>query len=280
VAVTTAEWWSIDDVPLNQHGWNIRTVGGSRYGVPPMRGSDLQYAYVPGQEFRPKLPQSRTITLDMWVTGVDPDTGDTVADSMLRWNDSWQFLRHLFWQPGRQFVLTRRWLLTSPGGPGVQTASALGQLASNLDLAMTGRFRAEYTVDILLADPFFYGAEQLTQINVGQSATIVNPGDYTAAHRHFTVQFVGPLNTPTLVNLTTNPKVTLTLNAAIAAGETVTLDMAAFSALSDSGGNRIAAVIHSGARQWMGLVRGTNTLRLTTLSGTGHAVVRFQPPYV
>lgn len=286
--VTTAEWWDIDGVPLNKFGWNVETVGGSRYGVPPMRGTDTTYPYVQGQEWRPKTPDSRTVTLAMWVTGVDPDTGVTTNDSLLRWNDSWNYLRRLFWQPDRQVVLTRRWLLTDDDGNiGIRTASALAQLSNTLDLNMTGRFRGTFQADFLLADPFFYGAETITQVNMG-SEVIHNAGDYAAGQKHFSVQFVGPLITPNLTNITTDPHVQVSINTTIASGETVTLDMENFTAVSNvelltttgiGTYSRLVYVKHTGAHQWLGLRRGDNTLVLGG-QGSGHAVVRFQPPYV
>lgn len=288
--VTTAEWWDIDGEPLNKFGWNVETVGGSRYAVPPMRGDDAQYAYVPGREWHAKLPDSRTITLAMWITGVDPDTGNATGDQMLRWNDSWNFLRRLFWQPERQFVLTRRWLLTDEDNiPRIRTASAHGQLTNTLDLNMTGRFRGTFQADILLADPFFYGGEVISQINMASSGVVHNPGDFRAGHQHFSVQFVGPLNHPELVNVSTSPHVSVKLDTTVAAGEVVTLDVGTFTAtstvelLTTTGAgtyNRLVYVKHSGAHEWFGLTRGDNTLVLAGQGSTGHAVVRFQPPYV
>jgi hypothetical protein len=289
---TTEEYWDINGVSLSEQGWNVKTIGGSRYGVPPMRGTNIQYAYVPGTEFRRKIPDTRTITLEMWVNAFDPLTGLGNTDQIVRWNDSWQFLRHLFWDPDNQFVLTRRWKVTDPVThiASVVAASALGQLGSTLDLTMTGRTRADFSVDVVLNDPFFYGAAVASTVPAGGSlTTIVNAGDYTAAHRNMSVQFVGPLTTPTLTNTSPNPQVKVTLNTTVGAGETVTLDCHAFTAISNQAlfttagvgsYNRIAYVVHSGARQWMGLRRGSNTLRLDAASGSGHAVVTFQPPYV
>ncbi len=292
VGTTTEEWWSINGVSLSEQGWNVKTVGGSRYGVPPMRGTNIQYAYVPGTEFRRKIPDTRTIVLDMWVNAFDPYTGLANTEQIVRWNDSWQFLRHLFWDPDNQFVLTRRWKLTDPatGLARVVAATALGQLGSTLDLSMTGRTRADFSVDIVLNDPFFYGDAIVQAVPAGGALYgIVNPGDYTAAHRNMTVQFVGPLTTPTLTNTSATPPVAVTLNTTVAAGETVTLDCHAFTAASTvplltisgvANYNRIAYVTHSGARQWMGLRRGDNQLRLNAAAGSGHVVVTFQPPYV
>lgn len=285
--VTTAEYWDIDGVPLSKYGWNVQTVGGARYSTPALRGANIQYAYVPGQEFRAKIPDSRVIPLAMWVTGVDPDTGASTGDEVLRWNDSWDFLRELLWQPGREFTFTRRWILTDPatGQPSVHTSTGKGQLANPLDLTMTGRTRATFQVDVVMADPFFYGNENVIQLDVGTMKTITNPGSYAAAHKNFSIQLVGPLDRPEIYNASVEPAVRFKLDTTIIAGETVTVDMERFTATSNMlrgtlGYARLSYLIHSGARQFMGLARGDNDLTLYAVGGTGHAVVRFRAPYV
>jgi hypothetical protein len=47
---------------------------------------------------------------------------------------------------------------------------------------------------------------------------------------------------------------------------------------SDSA-NLIGALQHSGARQWFGLRKGTNSLTLSADSGAGHAVLTYKPLY-
>jgi hypothetical protein len=209
---------------------------------------------------------------------------------VLRWNDSWHYLRKLFWQPGREFDLTRRWMLTDTDHVAkIFSATAKAQCSNPLELTMTGRTRATFQVDLVLADPFFYGAETNTQLDYQTPVVIHNPGDYTAAHQNFTIQLVGPLDRPEIYNSSSSPATRVKLDTTIAAGETVTLDVERFTAVSnqqqfniDGTGNysRLTSVIHSGARHWMGLAPGDNTLTLYAVSGTGHAVVRFRPPYV
>jgi len=83
---STDEYWSLanldgtNEISLHQWGWAVTTVGGSRYDLPPKRGSDIVMAYRPGQVFRRKVPDARTITLQMFMVGWDPGTGDAPSD--------------------------------------------------------------------------------------------------------------------------------------------------------------------------------------------------------
>lgn len=290
------EFWDLDGTSLHQYGWSVETLGGTRFGVPPLRGEDRAYAYVPGEAFRPKIPGSRVITLAMWLIGADPATGDPTGDQRLRWNDSWRFLRRLMWTPARQVTLTRRWYLTDPDTdtPGIVVATAEAQFQGGLEPSMTGRTRAGFTVDFKLADPFFYGPVINRQINVGETVTITNPGDYDATHHKFTVDLVGPLTDPVLTNSTTEPTVWVKYAGSIPASQTVTLDIENYTAVAaaevsipENTTNRINNISHDGSHQWMGLLAadpyreiGGNTLTLTAASGTGHAIVAFRPPYI
>lgn len=286
---TTDEYWDINGVCLAEYGWNCTTIGGPRYDVPPLRGENIQHAYVPGKEFRAKIPDSRVISLAMWLTGVVPTTGAAPADQIRQWNDNWAYLRHLLWTPDDELTLTRRWRLTDgEGDPYVQVVSAAAQLANTLEPTMTGRTRAEFVADFLLADPFFYGTEVEVEFAVGQTVVVNNPGDFLAAHKHFTVELTGDLVNPSLTNTTAVPDVSFTLNCPVNDPHVVTIDVARFAAtdsaidssISISSVNRVAYLTHSGARQWMGLLRGDNSLTFDADSGDGTAVLRFRPPYI
>jgi hypothetical protein len=104
MANSTEEFWSVDGVSLHQYGWAVTTVGGSRYDLPPRRGSNMPIAYRPGQVHRNKLPDERVITLVMFMVGADPGTGPaigsspTVDDERVQWNDNWDFLRRLVYK--------------------------------------------------------------------------------------------------------------------------------------------------------------------------------------
>jgi hypothetical protein len=273
---STEEYWSLNGVSLHQFGWSVATVGGSRYDLPPRRGGNTTYAYRPGQVHRGKLADSRTITLLMWVTGTDPGTGAPTGDTTLAFNDSWDFLRRLVWKPGgAQVTLTRRWFLTVGGVKTLVVADAQAEIADAMTPTMTGRARADFSMNLLLADPYFYGPQVSVELASGQSATVDNPGHDLAGHAGLQVDLIGGTN-PRLTNATPAPPVWVQYTGS--PGGTLTLDTGRFTAnRASDGANLIGGVSHGGARHWMALLPGANQLSLT---GGGSAQLRFRPPYV
>ncbi len=289
--VGNKEFWEVDGVSMAEHGWNVATVEG-RFNVPQLRGEDTTFSYVEGDDFRPKVPASRVMTLKMWMMGVNPSTGDHEGDLLVRWNDNWKFLTNLFWTPHRQVRLTRRLWVTDPvtGQPGVQTTYAYGQYMGGLEPSMTGRYRATFEVQFKLADPFFYPEnDTVVTIERGQTVDITNYGDYVAAHRHMYITFNGFLKNPLLTNTTPNPDVTVAYVGNLFANQKVDLDVRLFLAKANfpeqinyslATFNRVSYIRHSGTRYWFGLQRGNNSVKLTADDGTGNAVIRFRPPYM
>lgn len=278
------EFWEFGGVSLHQFGWSVTTLG-TRYGVAPLRGENAQVAYVPGEVWVPKIPGPRTIGLSMWVIGADPGTGAAVDDPRLRWNDSWAYLRQVFWNPDAESLLVRRWLRSDPSdpnaAPAIVRAEAMAQLASGEDIqpTMTGRTRATFEVPLRLAHPFFYGQQVSTTIGPGETWSVVNAGDWAAWSKWLYVDLVGPLTAPRLTNA---GACYCGITGKVAAGETLTLDVRQFLALSTKSGattNRTGEIYNSGTRPWMALRRGSNQLTLTA-AGSGHAVLRFRPPYL
>ncbi len=273
MANSTDEYWSVDGVSLHQHGWSVTTVGGSRYDLPPRRGENIRFAYRPGAVHRSKLADSRTISLLMWVAGADPATGNATGDARLRWNDSWDFLRRLVWKPGgSQVTLTRRWYLTVGGVKTLVTADAQAEVADSMAPTMTGRTRADFTMTLLLADPYFYGPT--VTVPLSGTVTVNNPGHDICGHDGLQVDFTGG-SSPRLTNSTPNPDVWVQYTGS--PGGTVTLDTGRFTAISSGGTNLIGGVSHAGARHWMVLMPGNNSL---TLTGGGSGELRFRPPYI
>lgn len=281
------EYLEFAGVSLHQYGWCVSTIAGGRLGVPPLRGDNQNAAFVPGELWVPKLAGPRTITLSMWVIGADPD-GGAVADPRLRWNDNWAYLRQLFFNPDAEDVLRRRWWCTDPvtGTAALVVADAMAQLDTGQDIAlkMTGRTRAEFEVPLRLAHPYFYGPTVTTDISAGHTVSIINGGNTAAWAKYLYVDFVGPLTNPRLINSTGRAAISCGLTGSISAGETVTLDVRQFIALSSRTGtttktNKTGNVYNSGARPWMALLRGANMLTFTA-TGSGKATVRFRPPYL
>lgn len=302
---TTDEWWSyqppgaVSATSLHQYAYSISTFGGSRFGLPTMRGQNIPIAYRAGQAQRAKYPDQRTISLVMYVAGIDPSTSKpAVPDQRLAFNDNWQALRQLFWNAGPngslQGTLTRQWSLGPQGSAALVSASALAEVAGSMEPTMTGRYRADFTVDLLLSDPYFYGAAQTTTLTYNSPTVVTNPGEgvagsgFPSSLNGFTVTFIGPLTQPTLVNSSDSCQVSV--NLTMASGYSVTLDVLNDTAFDNATSpvNQIANVTHAGARPWMTLHgagydgTGHNTLTLTSLNGadTGTCIVSFNPPYV
>lgn len=301
----TPEWWDIDGVSLHQYGWSITTIGGARYDLPPRRGDNIALAHSPGRRFIPKQPDSHTLSLAMFLTGMDPATGNQTGNEILRWNDSWDFLRRLFWRvEGRQFLLTRRQLLTINGNPSILVTAGYGEFANGMAPTMTGRTRAEFTVDIVMANPYFFGQQISAALNVGTPTPVFNPGhDLAGPCGHMEVTLKGPLTFPMVTNATPTPDAWLLYKGNIAAGVTVTIDVGAYTAVDSTGVNRTGMIVNSGARHWMGLLPGSNLLTLTNnnvfygmpgeqnrgfpdgddvhiIPGPAGGAINFRPPYV
>lgn len=284
------EYWSVNGVSLNQYAWAVKTFGGSPRGLPLLRGSNFQVGYIPGQLWRPKFPDSRVVTLEMWTAAIDPVTDQPSANWRLQFNDNLKTLQRLFYNRQQQLSLTRQWYYTDPvsiqfptGVPTMVKATALAEIAGNMLPNMTGRSRADLSVDLLLADPYFYGDPITSVFGRNSTTTVTNPGDDEAAFNSMSVTLYGPLQYPRLVNVTPNPDVWFQFNTVIAPGDHITFDMQNFIASRASDGANLSGIVtHSGTKRWMTLWPGANSLTLTSQSNadTGNGSISFVPPYV
>lgn len=242
------------------------------------------------------------------------------TDQRTQWNDNWDFLRRLVYRAYTSNGLVRlgrRWRLTQPefpttrtgdiaiqGDPGVpepgsqiMVASAAAEMTGDMAPQMTGRLRAEFQYDFTLADPYFYGPEVLVTLDPDDYVYVWNDGNDTAGHEEMWIDLVGPLTNPVITNHSTDPNHWVKYTGTIPAGKTVRLHIGRYTAqliegVSSTGGtNRIGLVSNSGSRLWLMLLHGNretgehdpsgvNKLRLTADSGSGHAELRFRPPYV
>jgi hypothetical protein len=277
---TTQEYWEIDGVSLNQFCWNITTFGGSRYSVPPKRGDNQKYPNKHGRAFRPKKADSRVITLQMWAIGISQDD-EYVSDQELQFNDNWQALRTLLFNLDEEMTLTRRWRLTVDGVPTIVEGTAKCELASSLDLSMTGRTRGTFQVDLLLPDPFFYGEEISVELEADETVVVNNPGD-VAAYEKMDIRFDGELWTPRLINTTRDPAVWVRANTLVQPSTYVDVNVTNFSAFKSFDSSNITGSIqHSGSKPYFVLWPGNNdvTLESTGIS-TGSATLNFRPAYL
>jgi phage-related protein len=211
----------------------------------------------------------------MWVLGCETD-GSPPAGSTARakFNDNREALIKLFYSPDAQLSLTKRWKTVSSG---VKSATALAELVSDMDAAMLGIDGAQFVVDLRLADPYFYGASTTpSALAVGVGAAVTNAG--MAPVQKMTIVFNGSLTNPKITNSTNSTWVKYT--GVISGGNSVTLDTDLFTAVTNASVNVIGSITHQGARNWLPLKVGSNTLTLTADAGTGTATVTFQPPYI
>ena len=273
------EYWEIGGISLNQYCHSIKTVGGSRLAVPKLRGDNVLYPFRDGRSFRAKKADSRIITLAMWVAGIDPDTDQPGSNQLTQFNDNWRALQKAFWSPDEQLILTRRWW-ENASAPVLREATALCELAGTMDPTMTGRTRADFAVDLLLSDPYFYGPELTQTLEVGDLVVVNNPGDIDA-WLTLNIELNGELVSPTLTNQTTNPHTWFRVNTAVVADE-VNVSVGDFTVTNTfDNSNLVGSVTHSGFRAWMRLAPGNNTLKLTSLgNSSGNAVITFRPAYL
>lgn len=299
---TTKTFWDVDGESLQTYAQNITTLGGDRLTPPPVRGANLTVPFAPGEVWVPKVPDARTITLGMWISGANEDgTIPTSPGPNQKFMDNWRTLRRLLWRPRRQFTLTKRfWLpraelvaagvdadaLPRNGTYRLLSASAKGEFAGGLSPQMDGPGHAAFTVDIRLADPYFYSAQIERPFSVmagtglpGPTQTIEVLGDDRTLA--IGVEFEGPMASPKLTNH--DWAVEFTYGIPVSDGIRAAVDVKDFQALHDLDGTTYTsagAVTHSGDAFWMFLEPGSNELELTATSGTGTATLTYQPVWL
>lgn len=301
---TTETFWDVDGESLQTYAFNIVTLGGDRETPPPTRGENITIPYMPGSMWVPKIPDSRVVTLGMWVIGANEDgTQPTDADARRTYDQNWRHLRRLLWTPRRQFTLTKRfWLpeadlvaagvsvaaLPQSGAWRLYTASARGEYAGGLNPTMNGPARSAFTVDILLSDPFFYGSEIEIDFSMapadgshpGPQKTISVLGDDRTTA--IEVDFEGPLSAPRMTN-SSEESLWLSYSTEVLDGESATVRVAPFSATHYPSGvpyKSSGYVRHAGDHFWLFLTPGEADLALSAQGGTGVATIRYQPVWV
>lgn len=278
---SSQEYWDVNGTSLNQYCYAIKTYGGSRLAVPKLRGENALLPFRHGRMYKPKTPDSKVITLAMWVAGINPATDQPGANQRTQFNDNWRALTDLFWSPGQQIALTKRWFQNA-SSPVLMQATAMCELAGTMDPTMTGRTRADFGVDLLLADPFFYAPEVTTStIEVDEELEITNPGD-VETWVNLEIEFQGELLKPTLWNLDADPQVWMMVDTLVQTGYKVDVDVGQYTAVRNYDGIEISATVeHSGFRGWFKLNPGVNTIKLTSSGiGTGYAILKYRAAFL
>jgi hypothetical protein len=275
------ELWYFNGVPLQTPYYSISTFGGSRYGIPTLRGQDYQVPYRAGQLWRAKYPDSRTITLTMWADSqMSANQAYPASDPRRAFNDNWQQLRALFFtrtaRGSVQGRLTRNWWLTQNGTPAMVSTAANAEIAGSMDPVMNSRVSAAFSVDLLLADPYFYGPTR-SQVVTTAGGTVTAYGEgvvgegFPSVLSEFQVSISAAA---TVVNTTAGVSV-----AHSGAGVTswpVTIDVLRYTATDSAGHNVVGGLTHTGSRMWMCLLSGPNVISVSS----GIAAFTFMDAYI
>jgi hypothetical protein len=281
VAYQPAELWYWNGTPLNEPYWNIATWGGSRMGIPTLRGQDYEVPYRAGQLWRSKYPDERTVTLTMWTDGqMSPNQSYPALDARRAFNDNFQALRQLFFTRGAggsvQGQLQRNWYLTGSGSPSLVTSTAAAEITGSMDPTMNGRTSAAFSVDLLLSDPYFYSPPRTQAVSTsGGTITALGEGvageGFASAVNSFTVTVSAPC---TVTNGTAG--VSFTLSGAGVASWPVTVDILRYTATDNVGNNVVGGITHAGSRMWMCLLNGANSISVSA----GTALFAWSDAYI
>lgn len=265
---STPTFWSVDGTSLQTFAWNIQTRGGDRMAPPPMRGDNDEVPHIEGLVWKPKIAGPRVMSLDMWVIGADAD--GTVQDEAA-FDTNWNALRALLWNPRAQLAVTKRW-----EDSGVQSAVGYAQFTAGLNPTITGGRRAKFSVDLLMADPWFYGSPivipTLNAGNPSEAFTVI--GDWHT--NAIDVAITGPLTVPRLTKANGD---WMEFNGPTLIGETTDIDVNSYEADTD-GAKAAGYVSKSGGIRWLELSPGAETLTFSTQAGTGDVDVTYQPVWM
>jgi hypothetical protein len=275
---STDTYLSVDDQSLQNYAYNIVTWGGDREAPPGLRGSDIEIPYQPGATWAPKVVGSRTITMSMWVIGANDD-GSAPATGSRRalFEKNFKALRKLLWTPERQIRLTKRFRLF--GSSTVISATALAQFAGGINPVMGGTASARFTVDLNLADPYFYGSQKTVNLAASQVLNIL--GD--ANTRDIELVIAGSRQNVIVRNNTLDLEVRY--NSSLLTGATATLKVKDYTALTSPGSGQpafksVGFVRHSGNPSWLLLRPGDNNITATSQSGTGAVTMRYREAWL
>jgi hypothetical protein len=268
---STPTYWAVDGVSLQTFAFDIETVGGDRLAPPPLRGNDWTVPHAPGDLWIPKQVGARTMSLDMWVVGVNEDGSVPTGSNAQKFDDNFRKLRQLLWTPRRQFELTKRFYVDGE----LKTATALAQYSGGINPAMTGRARGGFSVDLKLADPYFYGPEINTNLLTGSQTVTVEGDDSTQAIK---IHVDGPRKNLRIYNSTLD--VYVEYHADLNTGDSLDIDVRAFSSVTDPATlpsySSSSDIRHAGDAFWFLLAPGVNTIQVTSDTGIGGIVLTRQ----
>lgn len=269
----TETYWEADGVSLHTYAKTIATLSG--LGPPKFRGENDIVPTKPGERFVAKTPDANILTLAMNLRGIaEHATAIDGAPTKAQYQSNWNDLIRTLWLPsalGRELVLTKRFY----DGGVLKTASALAEFVGGLSPTMIGQRAGRCTVDLKLADPYFYSTSYISTPIVNGNQNITVEGN---APTHAILVTINGSRTNTKIRNNTLG-VEFTHPLAFSAGQNVIVGVKDFSAIATQGGpayDSSASVIHAGAPQWLILQPGVNQINVSSSSGTGVVTLQYK----
>lgn len=323
---TLNEDFQVNGTSLMTYAYNIWTMAG-REQVPPVMGDNISVPYRDGRLWVPKSFDQRTLTLGMWVKGTDVNGnipggfgGNQALAQHAQFMSNLRALKQLFaprstfpsastlgatWvQPAAPLSLSR----TIQYATGLETHTAIGDaynpssggemggagganLGTDLfDLVPVTPRYGTFTVDIVMADPWWYGTQQsytFTSVSGHGGANITSIGDvmtqniqivFSAGASNTFVQPSLTLQTPTLQDAAF-----IEYNATIPINGSVTISIPNLTAI-DNNGNSVVGNVIAYTNPWFYIPQGGQgvwpvTGAGFTPSGTQTIQFSFYPAY-
>lgn len=262
----TDTYWEADGQSLHTFAHSIESLSG--IGLPQFRGQNDMVPLSPGTQYVPKTFDENTITLGMWARGVLPSAGQGAsAATKAQFQKNYHNIIRMFVKQGRQVALRKRFYDGVGSSP--IAATALVEYAGGLAPTMIGNKAARFTVDLRLADPFFYADVLFNQPLVNGDNVITIPGDVPTLN--LAVRIDGARTNTRILNKTNEFQ--FTYPEAVLAGEYLRVEPKTYDAFHKPSAapeyDASTRIIWQGGPQWMQLEPGENIINLQSTSGAG-----------
>lgn len=228
-----------------------------------VRGGSVLVPGLPGRRDRNRIQDVLNLELQGWIK----------APTLLAYRNDVQYLNELF-RPSRgpvtlQATLEDGTVVTIP-------ARAEFPFGWGSEPGATRRV----SIGLEATDPPYWRGVEVVDSARAISASptdfvLANPG--TERTHEIVLEITGPITNPRILNQTNGVYVELLVS--VLTGTTAIIDGLAFTALRGAI-NDIGSIRHSGARQWLLLEPGNNSIRVTRTAGTGTLTTRFRPVYL
>jgi hypothetical protein len=214
--------------------------------------------------------------LGMWVRGCTDD-GDVPIGSSAReeFNYNWNLLKRILHNQGKVFTLRKRFYDESRT---LRTADARARYADGLSPAMLGMTGAKFTIDLRLADPYFYGDSDTFDIDTAVGAAVQSVlGDAECRKVSFSgTGSVGGFSDVTLQSTESGHTFSLLKSGLVT--NPILIDFSGQSARIN-GDNYAGLTSHSGSNDWFRLAPGDNSITPSSDTGDWSGTVTYYPTW-